>query len=98
MPSLFAKVLLLIRTFPALRYALLIAIMVLVSNVIYSHPFMHLLSLYMLHYGAICLHIHSILKFGVGISNDAKRLQNGFGVPVAGCVDLQHLAVRCGFR
>ena len=41
---------------------------------------------------------HSILKFGVGITNDAKRLQDGYNVPVAGCVDLQHLAVRCGFR
>ena len=39
-----------------------------------------------------------ILKFGVAIDNDVKRLQSGFGVRMAGCVDLQHLAVRCGLR
>ena len=41
---------------------------------------------------------HSVLKFGVGISNDARRLAAGFGVQMSGCVDLQHIALRCGVR
>lgn len=39
-----------------------------------------------------------ILKFGIAINNDAKRLQTGFGVYLSGWVDLQHIAVRCGLR
>jgi len=41
---------------------------------------------------------HSVLKFGVGIGTDVKRLAAGFGVQTSGCVDLQHIAVRCGVR
>ena len=40
----------------------------------------------------------SILKFGVGISMDAKKLADGLGVQLIGCVDLQHIAVRSGIR
>ena len=41
---------------------------------------------------------HSVLKFGVGISSDARRLAAGFGVQTSGCVDLRHIALRCGVR
>ncbi|KAL9959867.1 hypothetical protein ACROYT_G033231 [Oculina patagonica] len=37
----------------------------------------------------------SILKFGVGIKDDAKRLCGMFGVTVQGCVDLRHVIQRC---
>lgn len=37
----------------------------------------------------------SILKFGVGIKEDAKRLTRMFGVNVLGCVDLRHVIERC---
>lgn len=37
----------------------------------------------------------SILKFGVGIKDDAKRLTGMFGVNVLGCVDLRHVVQRC---
>ena len=37
----------------------------------------------------------SILKFGVGIKEDAKRLTGMFGVQVMGCVDLRHVIERC---
>ena len=37
----------------------------------------------------------SILKFGVGIKEDAKRLTGMFGVQVMGCVDLRHVVERC---
>jgi len=37
----------------------------------------------------------SILKFGVGIKEDAKRLTGMFGVRVMGCVDLRHVVERC---
>ena len=37
----------------------------------------------------------TILKFGVGIQGDAKRLRGAYGVGVAGCVDLRHVVVRC---
>ncbi len=40
----------------------------------------------------------SVLKFGVGIGNDVSRLAAAIGVVTAGCVDLQHIAVRCGIR
>ena len=40
----------------------------------------------------------SILKFEVGISMDAKKLTDGLGVQLFGCVDLQHIAVRSGIR
>ena len=33
----------------------------------------------------------AILKFGVGIINDAKRLSETFDVHVRGCVDLRHI-------
>ena len=36
----------------------------------------------------------SILKFGVGIKDDAKRLSGMFGVNVSGCVDLRHVIQR----
>ena len=39
-----------------------------------------------------------MLKFGVGIGNDARRLAAGFGVQTLGCVDLQQIALRCGVR
>ena len=39
-----------------------------------------------------------IFKFGVAMENDAQKLQAGFGVQLAGCVDLRHIAVRCGLR
>lgn len=39
-----------------------------------------------------------MLKFGVGIGSDARRLAAGFGVEASGCVDLQHIALRCGVR
>lgn len=41
---------------------------------------------------------HSVLKFGVGIGNDVKRLATAFDVETLGCVDLQNVAVRCGIR
>ena len=44
------------------------------------------------------LGFHSVLKFGVGISSDARRLAAGFGVQTLGCVDLEHIALRCGVR
>ena len=37
----------------------------------------------------------NILKFGVGIKEDAKRLTGMFGVQVMGCVDLRHVVERC---
>ena len=43
-----------------------------------------------------CIH-SSVLKFGVGISTDSKRLASA-GILLAGCVDLQNIAVRCGLR
>jgi len=33
----------------------------------------------------------TILKFGVAIQNDAKRLLEMFGIQVRGCVDLRHI-------
>ena len=39
-----------------------------------------------------------MLKFGVGIGSDARRLAAGFSVETSGCVDLQHIALRCGVR
>ena len=36
----------------------------------------------------------TVLKFGVGIQNDAKRLLEMFGIHVRGCVDLRHVAQR----
>lgn len=37
----------------------------------------------------------AILKFGVGIQDDVKRLSRMFGVKVLGCVDLRHVMQRC---
>ena len=37
----------------------------------------------------------NILKFGVGIQDDAKRLSRMFGIDVWGCVDLRHVVERC---
>ena len=39
-----------------------------------------------------------MLKFGVGIGSDARRLAAGFSVETSGCVDLQHIALRCAVR
>lgn len=36
----------------------------------------------------------AVLKFGVGIQNDAKRLFEMFAIHVRGCVDLRHVAQR----
>ena len=36
-----------------------------------------------------------ILKFGVGILEDAKKLANRYGITVRGCVDLRHVVLRC---
>ena len=36
----------------------------------------------------------TVLKFGVGIQDDAKRLWKMFGVRVQGCVDLRHVIQR----
>ena len=36
----------------------------------------------------------TVLKFGVGIQNDAKRLLEMFAIHVRGCVDLRHVAQR----
>ena len=36
-----------------------------------------------------------VLKFGVGIMDDAKKLANQYGVNICGCVDLRHLVLRC---
>ena len=37
----------------------------------------------------------NILKFGVGIQGDAKKLCGTYGVNVSGCVDLRHVVLRC---
>ena len=37
----------------------------------------------------------TILKFGVGIMDDAKRLSRMCGIDVSGCVDLRHVIQRC---
>ena len=37
----------------------------------------------------------NVLKFGVGIMDDAKRLSGMFGINVFGCVDLRHVIQRC---
>ena len=41
---------------------------------------------------------HSILKFGVEVGNDVKRIQRMYNCPVTGCVDLRNLAVRSGMN
>ncbi|EDO46953.1 predicted protein, partial [Nematostella vectensis] len=38
----------------------------------------------------------AVLKFGVGIMDDAKKLSDTFGLAVSGCVDLRHLVLRQG--
>ena len=38
----------------------------------------------------------SVLKCGVGIANDAIRLNEGYKVETKGLIELQHLAFRCG--
>ena len=40
----------------------------------------------------------SVLKFGVGIQNDAKRLFEMFGIHAQGCIDLRHVAQRIQFE
>ena len=37
----------------------------------------------------------NVLKFGVGIQDDVKKLSGMFGVDVFGCVDLRHVVHRC---
>lgn len=37
----------------------------------------------------------NVLKFGVGIQDDAKKLSGMFGMAVLGCVDLRHVVQRC---
>lgn len=37
----------------------------------------------------------NILKFGVGIQDDAKKLNGAYGMRVNGCVDLRHVILRC---
>jgi hypothetical protein len=37
----------------------------------------------------------NILKFGVGIQDDAKKLNLMYGLNVNGCVDLRHVTLRC---
>ena len=37
----------------------------------------------------------NILKSGVGISEDAKKLNTCYGLVMQGCVDLRHVALRC---
>ena len=37
----------------------------------------------------------NILKFGVGIQDDSKKLRASYGVKVSGCVDLRHVVHRC---
>lgn len=37
----------------------------------------------------------NILKFGVGIQDDAKKLNGTYGLNVSGCVDLRHVTLRC---
>ncbi len=46
----------------------------------------------------MCLIVYSILKLGVGISNDVNRLARGYGVFTEGAIDLRNVAVRCGIR
>ena len=48
------------------------------------------------HVGVYCW--HSILKFGVEVGNDVKRIQRMYNCPVTGCVDLRNLAVRSGMN
>ena len=36
----------------------------------------------------------TVLKFGVGIQDDAKRLWKMFGIHARGCVDLRHVIQR----
>ena len=40
----------------------------------------------------------TVLKFGVGIQNDARRLLEMFGIHARGCVDLRHVAQRIQFE
>lgn len=40
----------------------------------------------------------SILKFGVEVGNDVKRIQKMYNCPISGCVDLRNLAVRSGMN
>lgn len=37
----------------------------------------------------------NVLKTGVGIGEDAKKLSSCYGLVVQGCVDLRHVASRC---
>ena len=40
----------------------------------------------------------TVLKFGVGIQNDAKRLLEMFGIHARGCVDLRHVIQKSQFE
>jgi ribonuclease D len=37
----------------------------------------------------------NVLKTGVGISEDIKKLNSCYGLVMQGCVDLRHVALRC---
>ncbi len=37
----------------------------------------------------------NVLKTGVGISEDVKKLNSCYGLVMQGCVDLRHVALRC---
>lgn len=37
----------------------------------------------------------NVLKTGVGISEDTKKLNSCYGLVMQGCVDLRHVALRC---
>ena len=37
---------------------------------------------------------HRILKVGVGVLDDAKKLSRDYGLFLQGCVDLRHMAAR----
>ena len=43
----------------------------------------------------VILEDRNILKFGVGIQDDAKKLSVTYGLNVSGCVDLRHVMLRC---
>lgn len=44
------------------------------------------------------VNVRSILKFGVEVGSDVKRIQKMYNCTVSGCVDLRNLAVRSGMN
>lgn len=50
----------------------------------------------MIHNYTSCDCYCSILKFGVEIGNDVKRIHKMYNCKVNGCIDLRNLAVRSG--